>query len=158
MWLTATTTAGMCLSAECSMRHNVQTTVRYDSFQIKTTQHTVQRKQMELPEDLGRRAATRLLHEVHAGGCVDAHCQSFALLLMCLTPEDVSRLRTGPLSQFAVVSLRLFKEALGVEFKLRVATQESGDGGEDGVEVFDQSSVICSCLGIGYRNMARAST
>ena len=129
---------------------------------------------MELPEDLGKRSSALLLHEIHAGGCVDTSCQSFALLMMCLTPEDVSRIRLGPLSQYTIASLRLYKEALGVEFKLRVddnTEQQENDEEEDDYDYdeeeensfrrkrkFDQRTVICSCLGIGYRNMARAST
>merc|ERR1712194_165756 len=147
-------------------QHNAKDTVHsYDSFKINT-QQSLERRQMELPEDLGQRASTLLLHEIHAGGCVDSSCQSFALLMMCLTPEDVSRVRIGPLSQYAVVSLRLYKEALGVEFKLRVVEEKSGSSEDDGEDDFGgdgrrsraQKSVICSCLGIGYRNMARAST
>eukprot|EP00584_Thalassiosira_punctigera_P007045 CAMPEP_0172530234 /NCGR_PEP_ID=MMETSP1067-20121228/4026_1 /TAXON_ID=265564 ORGANISM="Thalassiosira punctigera, Strain Tpunct2005C2" /NCGR_SAMPLE_ID=MMETSP1067 /ASSEMBLY_ACC=CAM_ASM_000444 /LENGTH=436 /DNA_ID=CAMNT_0013314395 /DNA_START=120 /DNA_END=1430 /DNA_ORIENTATION=+ len=161
--LTATTTEGVCLSAECSMNHNVRDSNGGESFDGGVAQQALERRKMELPEDLGRRSATMLLHEIHAGGCVDAGCQSFALLMMCLAPEDVSRIRLGPLSQYAVVSLRLYKETFGVEFKLRVMEEEGAEEDEDG---FDddrrrnrsQKTVLCSCLGIGYRNMARAST
>merc|ERR1712165_217097 len=97
-----------------------------------------------LPEDLGVRAAAMLLDEVRKGGCIDTGAQSVALLLMCLGPEDVSRIRVGTLSQYSIVSLRLFKQAFNVEFKVK-ADQES-------------RTVILSCLGSGYRNMARAST
>eukprot|EP00580_Thalassiosira_gravida_P010740 CAMPEP_0201644916 /NCGR_PEP_ID=MMETSP0493-20130528/31064_1 /ASSEMBLY_ACC=CAM_ASM_000838 /TAXON_ID=420259 /ORGANISM="Thalassiosira gravida, Strain GMp14c1" /LENGTH=432 /DNA_ID=CAMNT_0048119731 /DNA_START=75 /DNA_END=1373 /DNA_ORIENTATION=+ len=158
--LTATTTEGVCLSSECSMNHNVQGSNDADR------EEPLERKQMELPEDLGTRSATLLLHEIHAGGCVDTSCQSFALIMMCLTPEDVSRIRLGPLSQYAVVSLRLYKEAFGVEFKLRVVEEgrsgseedEEDNFGDDGRRSRGQKTVVCSCLGIGYRNMARAST
>jgi len=158
--LTATTTEGICLASECSMNHNVSSDNNYHD-------QPIERKQMELPEDLGKRSATLLLHEIHAGGCIDTSCQSFALLMMCLTPEDVSRIRLGPLSQYTVVSLRLYKEALGVEFKLRVEEDRGhGNGDEDDSDEDDydgkgdrgQKTVVCSCLGIGYRNMARAST
>lgn len=162
--MTATTTEGVCLSTECSMNHNVQNKDSNNNFQ-----EPIERRQMELPEDLGKRSATLLLHEIFAGGCIDTSCQSFALLMMCLTPEDVSRIRLGPLSQYAVVSLRLYKEALGVEFKLRVEEESKrgkGDEEEDDEDNFGndrrrnsvQKTVVCSCLGIGYRNMARAST
>mmetsp|Transcript_609 Transcript_609/g.959 ORF Transcript_609/g.959 Transcript_609/m.959 type:complete len:446 (+) Transcript_609:119-1456(+) len=168
--LTATTTEGVCLSSECSMNHNVKGSNNEggDSFYDADDreEEPLQRKQMELPEDLGRRSAALLLHEIHAGGCVDAGCQSFALLMMCLTPEDVSRIRLGPLSPYAVVGLRLYKEAFGVEFKLRVVQEGRSGSEEDGEDAFGddgrrsrgQKTVVCSCLGIGYRNMARAST
>ena len=154
--LTATTTEGVCLAAECSMRHGGTTSLGDGG---------VERAKMELPEELGRRAATMLLHEVHAGGCVDTNCQALALMLMCLTPEDVSRIRLGPLSRYSIVALRLFKEAFGTEFKLRVeqdvatatGDDDSDSDGEAG-KYRGERTVICSCLGIGYRNMARAST
>lgn len=165
--LTATTTEGTCISAECSMNHNVNATAGSTISTINTSynEQPIERRKMELPEDLGKRSATLLLHEIYAGGCVDTSCQSFALLMMCLTPEDVSRIRLGPLSQYTISSLRLYKEALGVEFKLRV---EEEDGGGDDEDEDDESAderrrsgqktIICSCLGTGYRNMARAAT
>jgi RNA 3'-terminal phosphate cyclase-like protein len=97
-----------------------------------------------LPEDLGMKAAAMLLEEIQRGGCIDTGAQSLALLLMCLGPEDVSRIRVGTLSQYTIVSLRLFKKAFDVEFKVRA------DEGS--------RTVLLSCLGTGYRNMARAST
>ncbi len=97
-----------------------------------------------LPEDLGTRCAAMLLDEIRKGGCIDTGAQSIALLLMCLGPEDVSRIRIGTLSQYSIVSLRLFKKAFDVEFKVRPDKHTK--------------TVILSCLGSGYRNMARAST
>lgn len=97
-----------------------------------------------LPEDLGVKAAALLLDEIRKGGCIDTGAQSLALLFMCLGPEDVSRIRVGTLSQYTIVSLRLFKKAFDVEFKVR-ADEET-------------RTVLLSCFGTGYRNMARAST
>ena len=97
-----------------------------------------------LPEDLGVRCAAMLLDEIRKGGCIDSGAQSIAFLLMCLGPEDVSRIRVGTLTQYSIVTLRLLKKAFGVEFKVR-ADKES-------------KTVFLSCLGSGYRNMARAST
>lgn len=97
-----------------------------------------------LPEDLGMKASAMLLDEIRKGGCVDTGAQSMALLLMCLGPEDVSRIRVGTLSQYTIVSLRLFKTAFGVEFKVKAD--------------HDSRTVLLSCLGTGYRNMAKAST
>lgn len=99
----------------------------------------------ELPEDLGTRGAIALCEEVRRGGCVDSGgIQSLALVWMCLTPEDVSRIRLGTLTPYTIATLRLLKEAFGVEFKVQ-ADHET-------------KSVLLSCLGTGYRNMARAST
>lgn len=98
----------------------------------------------ELPEDLGKRGACMLLEEVRRGGCIDTSCQSLALLWMCLTPEDVSRIRVGTLSQYTVETLRLLKTTFDVEFKV--------------TPDMESKTVLMSCLGTGYRNMAKAST
>ena len=98
----------------------------------------------ELPEDLGQRGAAMLLEEIRRGGCIDTTAQSLVLLLMCLGPEDVARIRLGTLSQYTIQSLRLYKQVLGVEFKVKPD--------------HDTKTVIMSCLGTGYRNMAKAST
>eukprot|EP00592_Proboscia_alata_P023955 CAMPEP_0194447050 /NCGR_PEP_ID=MMETSP0176-20130528/128785_1 /TAXON_ID=216777 /ORGANISM="Proboscia alata, Strain PI-D3" /LENGTH=474 /DNA_ID=CAMNT_0039273855 /DNA_START=195 /DNA_END=1620 /DNA_ORIENTATION=- len=108
----------------------------------------------ELPEDLGQRAALHLLHEVQCGGCVDTTAQSLVLLLMCLTPEDVSRVRLGTLSPYSVLALRLFKEVFQVEFQ--ITTNQNKNSGDDTEET--DKTILMSCLGSGYRNMTKAST
>lgn len=162
--LTATTTSGVCLSAECSMEHHQQGSNSNNSNNnTASTSMVVDRHKMELPEELGQRSAIAILNEIQAGGCVDTYVQSFILLMMCLTPEDVSRVRLGELSPYTIVSLRLYKLAFGVEFKLRIDDTNDDNNDEDDNDSdrnVDNNSktVICSCLGIGYRNMARAST
>jgi RNA 3'-terminal phosphate cyclase-like protein len=123
--LTAETTTGVVMTAECCLDARPAT-------------------RRELPEDMGTRGAAMLLEEIRRGGCVDTGMQSLALLWMCLTPEDVSRIRVGTLSQYTIESMRLFKEALGVEFRVKPD--------------HDSKTVLLSCLGTGYRNMAKAST
>jgi len=123
--LAAESTTGVVMCAECCMDKS-------------------KARGVELPEDLGQRGAAILLEEIRKGGCIDTTAQSIALLLMCLGPEDVARIRVGTLSQYTIASLRLFKEAFNVEFKVK-ADHES-------------KTVLLSCLGSGYRNMARAST
>jgi RNA 3'-terminal phosphate cyclase-like protein len=125
MILTAESTTGVVVSAECCL----------GAAKIKNR---------ELPEDMGVRGAVALLEEIRRGGCIDTGMQSLALLWMCLTPEDVSRIRVGALSPYTIESLRLFKQALGVEFKVNADNETK--------------TVLLSCLGTGYRNMARAST
>ncbi|CAJ1923620.1 unnamed protein product [Cylindrotheca closterium] len=98
----------------------------------------------ELPEDLGQRGACLLLNEVQKGGCIDTSVQSLAFMWMTLTPEDVSRLRIGSLSPYSVETLRLLKKFFGIEFKLKADE--------------DSKTILMSCLGTGYRNMAKAST
>ncbi|XP_063900961.1 RNA 3'-terminal phosphate cyclase-like protein [Zophobas morio] len=59
------------------------------------------------PFDVGRTAARLLLEEIYRGGCVDTQSQSLALLLMALSPPDVSKIRIGKLSPHTVNLLRL---------------------------------------------------
>lgn len=98
----------------------------------------------ELPEDVGQRASALLLEEVRRGGCVDTVGQSLAVVLMALGPEDVGRLRCGPLSLHAIQTLRLVRDALGVTFKIRA---DEGTG-----------TVLLSCLGSGFKNYAKKVT
>lgn len=99
----------------------------------------------ETPEGLGQRGAALLLQEVQRGGVLDTTAQTTAFLWMCLTPEeDVSRVRIGTLSAYSIAALRLFKAALGVECKIKPD--------------LDTKTVLVSCVGTGYRNLARAST
>lgn len=135
--LKAETTTGCVLASECTLQQH-QSSKRFDGHRPPTA------ATRELPEDLGRRGACQLLEEVRRGGCVDTGAQPLALLWMCVTPEDVSRVRFGTLSQHAVETLRLLKLAFGVEFKIRPDPETK--------------TVLLSCLGTGYRNMARAST
>mmetsp|Transcript_39483 Transcript_39483/g.58008 ORF Transcript_39483/g.58008 Transcript_39483/m.58008 type:complete len:379 (-) Transcript_39483:124-1260(-) len=123
--LTGESTTGVVISAECCMDPD-------------------KARGAELPEDLGVRSAVLLLEEIRKGGCVDTCAQSIALLLMCLGPEDVARIRIGTISQYTIASLRLFKQAFDIEFKVKPD--------------HDTKTVFLSCLGSGYRNMAKAST
>jgi RNA 3'-terminal phosphate cyclase-like protein len=70
--------------------------------------------------------------------------QSLAFVLMSLGPEDVARVRVGTLSKYSIEALRLIKQMVGIEFKV-VPDEET-------------RTVLLSCLGSGYRNMAKAST
>jgi len=90
------------------------------------------------------KCAALLLEEIKHGGCVVSGAQSIALLLMCLGPEDVAKIRLGTLSKYTISSLRLLKKAFDVEFKVQ-ADENS-------------KTILLSCLGIGYRNVAKAST
>ena len=129
MILTAETTTGVTFTSEVSLR----------------TGSNEPQQGRELPEDLGVRGAVLLLQEVQRGGCIDTNIQSFILLLMCLCPEqDVCRIRIGPLSPNTIASLRLFQQAFGVTFKVQPDT--------------DTKTIIISGIGMGYKNMARAST
>ena len=98
----------------------------------------------QLPEDLGTACSELLLEEIARGGCVDSIHQPLTLLLMAFSPEDVSRVLTGPLTPTSVGLLRLLKEMLGIVFKLRTADEEG--------------HVLISCVGSGYKNISRKVT
>ncbi|KAL3911023.1 MAG: hypothetical protein SGILL_007449, partial [Bacillariaceae sp.] len=126
MVVSSESTSGVVLTAECCMDHN----------------NKKESRGLELPEDLGKRGACMLLEEIRRGGCIDTSCQSLAFLWMALTPEDVSRIRVGTLSQYSIQTLRLIKQAFDVEFKV--------------TPDMETKTVLLSCLGTGYRNMAKA--
>ncbi|EGG15129.1 RNA 3'-terminal phosphate cyclase family protein [Cavenderia fasciculata] len=95
----------------------------------------------EIPEDLGQRTANLLLEEILNGGCIDSNNQSLALLFMILCPEDVSKVRLGRLTPYTIEYIRHLKEFFGVTFKI-----EADD---------ETKTIIFTCLGIGYKNLAR---
>lgn len=94
-----------------------------------------------LPEDLGRKAALALALEVGARGVIDSSFQSFVVTMMAFTPEDVSRVRVGALSEHCVATLRDLKTSVGVVFKVAPDVDNGG--------------VVLSCLGVGYKNVNR---
>jgi RNA 3'-terminal phosphate cyclase-like protein len=133
--VTSESTTGVQLTAECCLSHHNA---------ARSQQRPENTRGKELPEDLGTRGAYLLLEEIRRGGCIDTASQSLAFLWMALTPEDVSRIRVGTLSQYSIETLRLLKTAFDVEFKV--------------TPDLDTKTVLMTCLGTGYRNMARAST
>lgn len=102
-----------------------------------------------LPEDLGTGAAQRLLYEIYLGGMTDSTSQSLAILCMALGQKDVSKLVTGPLSEYSIWFLRHLKEFFGVTFKLEnfVSDEEVSANGSEKVSL--------TCVGIGYTNISK---
>ena len=97
-----------------------------------------------LPEHLGLTCADGLLEQVVQGGAIDAANQPLVLTLMCLGPEDVSRIRLGAeLSPSAISTLRLLKDFLGVTFRIEV----DADG-----------SLLLACRGAGFKNTSQRVT
>ncbi|KAN0008839.1 hypothetical protein ACTFIU_009505 [Dictyostelium citrinum] len=135
--LVAETTTGCCLSAECMSNTGIATTEQQlQKQQQKSTSS-------ETPEDLGERTAYALLEEIFNGGCIDSHNQSLALLFMVLCPEDISKVRLGKITPYTIEFIRQLRDFFGVTFKIET----------------DQNSktVLFTCLGIGYKNMARST-
>lgn len=87
-------------------------------------------------------AAKLLLHEVGNGGTVDSANQGLVLTLAVLCPEDVSRIRLGKLTQQTVRLLRLLRDVFGVVYKIKADAESK--------------TLILSCMGIGYRNLAKS--
>ena len=127
----------------------------------------------ELPETVGEEGAGRLLDEIRKGGIIDSVHQPLILQMMVLTPEDVSKVRFGELSEQAVDTLRLLRDAFGVTFKIKDADddkgvnnenkrarrqEESEENEEEEEEVELGRTLFLSCLGTGYVNMARKAT
>ena len=96
-------------------------------------------------EDLGLLTATQLLHEILVGGCVDSSSQWLPLLLMALTPRNVSKIVLGRLTPFTMRVMRLIDQFLGVQFKISV-------------QEHPRYLVRLSCVGSGYKNLNRRVT
>ncbi|KCV72270.1 18S rRNA biogenesis protein RCL1 [Fonticula alba] len=95
----------------------------------------------EPPEELGLRVARLLYSAIDKGGICDALFQNLHLLLVTLSPEDVSRLRFGKLTPYTIQYLQDLKEFFGIVFKLK-ADNES-------------RTVLLSAMGIGFTNVHR---
>lgn len=94
-----------------------------------------------LPEEVGQHAARLLCEEIESGGFVDTAHQPMALLLMALGPEDVSRIRIGRISQYTIEWLQLLRDFFGVTMHIKP------DPGS--------KSLVVTCRGVGYSNVAR---
>lgn len=96
------------------------------------------------PEHFGEIVAQTLCEEVFQGGFISTSLQPFIFTLMTLCPEDVSKVRTGALTEFSIEILRSLQNFFGCTFKLN--------------ETKNGESVSCSCLGIGYKNFIRQAS
>lgn len=94
------------------------------------------------PEDIGRQAAYALLEEVARGGVVDTAHQGLLLMLCALGPEEVNEIRLGPLTPYAVSTLRHIRDFLNVQFSIKPEA--------------DSETVFLSCIGSGLKNRSKA--
>lgn len=109
-----------------------------------------------VPETLGLDAAKFLLEEIFRGGCVDSTSQSLALLLAALGPKDVSRVVTGPLTDYTINFLRHLKDFFEVIFKLeKFTTSEEGDDEDLNLGA---DKVLLTCVGVGFTNLSKRTT
>ena len=102
-----------------------------------------------IPEDVAQEATDALFQEIFHGGCADSSCQGLALLLMALGESDLSKIRLGPLSPFAIQLLRHMKELLKVTFKLDSQQEESQEKSERSLKI------VATCVGVGFTNLSK---
>ncbi|KAJ2725188.1 hypothetical protein GGI07_001450 [Coemansia sp. Benny D115] len=98
----------------------------------------------EAPEDIGRTAARMLLNEISRGGCFDSAHQWQALLFMVLGPEHASKTRIGKLTPFTIQYLRDIRSFFNITFKI---TPDA-----------ENNTVLMTCLGSGFTNVAKKTT
>jgi len=129
--LTAETTNGIMLSAECCNANLPD--------------------QRVVPEDVAKKAAHLLMEEIFRGGCCDSLSQSLTVVMMSLTPPDVSKNVSGPLSPYTVSCLRHLKDFTDITFKLDTYKDETLDHDED--LRLGTDKVMLTCVGLGYSNL-----
>ncbi len=100
--------------------------------------------EQRVPEDVGKEGACVLLEEVSKGGVVDSGHQGLLLLLCAVGPEEINEVRLGPLTPYAVKTLRHLKEFMGVQFSVR---PENSSG-----------TIFLSCIGAGVANSNKRLT
>ncbi|EPY43051.1 RNA 3'-terminal phosphate cyclase-like protein [Angomonas deanei] len=104
----------------------------------------------EAPEEVGQRAAYRLLDQLYEGGCVDSSHQLMVLLLMALSPDEVSTVRLGPLTRSGVSALVLMESFFGVSCAIK---QEDSFAGSH-----LPSSTLVTCIGSNLINVSKKSS
>eukprot|EP00126_Sphaerothecum_destruens_P015039 Sdes_comp8940_c0_seq1m360 len=93
-------------------------------------------------EEVGDIASRKLLHEISNEGCVATCAQWLALLYMVLCPEDVSKIKIGQrLLPYSVELLRNIQRFFGVVYKVKADS--------------DSGAIICTCVGAGFKNLAK---
>ncbi|KAF3783856.1 putative RNA 3'-terminal phosphate cyclase-like protein [Nymphaea thermarum] len=130
----AETTTGCLISAEASACYSGGYGV--DSIVGEESKHAP-----TPPEDLGVQAASLLLEEIKQGGVVDSTHQGLLFLLCALCPQDVSKVRVGKLSPYAVQTLRNIRDFLGVKFVIKADPATN--------------TVVLKCVGCGLKNLSR---
>ncbi|KAI9204732.1 RNA 3'-terminal phosphate cyclase domain-containing protein [Polychytrium aggregatum] len=140
--LVAESTTDVLLSSECAFQPRKRTLASSDTEDEagpNLSTHLANDYTFPTPEDLGVRTARLLLQEIRKRGCVDSVTQWLWLLMLALGPEDVSKIRTGPLTPFTIQYLRDIKTILGVTFKIKPDPETH--------------TVLLTCVGIGHVNL-----
>lgn len=117
----------------------------------------------ETPEDIGVRVARLLLETIARGGCVDSAHQWLPLLWMTFSPEDVGRVRMGPLEPRSIQYLRDLRTIAGVTMRLseeeeKKKSMDSEGAGGPGEQGGSGKRTLVTCVGIGYTNAGKKTT
>ncbi|KAJ9457350.1 putative RNA 3prime-terminal phosphate cyclase-like protein [Diplonema papillatum] len=97
-------------------------------------------------EDIGLAAAGLLLDQVKKGGNVDSHHQLFCLLLAAIAPDNVTRVRLGPLTPAGDAGLTLCRDFFSISFSTKKDTTYSYS-----------PTTIYSCIGASLTNVSKKS-
>lgn len=92
-----------------------------------------------IPENIGRETAKALLWEISKGGVVDSIHQSLILTMCALGLDELQQVRLGILTDYAIDTLRLINQVLGVKFFMKL----------------EENSILLSCVGAHVWNVAR---
>ena len=117
--LVAESTTGVLISVERTAGEADAVISSSSSSNSSSSSSSSSKGRPELPETVGEEGAYRLLEEIRKGGIIDSAHQPLVLMMMVVTPEDVSKVRFGELTDQAVRTLRLIREAFGVTFKIK---------------------------------------
>jgi len=113
-----------------------------------------------IPEDVGEKAATKLLDEIYNGGCLDTSAQCLATTFMTLCDKDASKFLFGPLSFYTVNTLRNLRLFFGQIFKIddwRKLIQQNATYKKEGkLRLGSSQKALLSCVGVGYYNINKA--
>ncbi|KAL4196595.1 hypothetical protein AMTRI_Chr04g184020 [Amborella trichopoda] len=143
--LVAETTSSCFISAEAS-------TCFFRDGDAKDMETSDEKPARMLPKDISIRATSLLLEEIKQGGVVDSTqlCLSLLMgmdflallfLLCALCPQDISKVRVGKLSPYAIQTLRHIRDFLGMKFNIMLDPSTN--------------SMVLTCLGCGLKNLLR---
>ncbi|KAK8377365.1 hypothetical protein O3P69_013774 [Scylla paramamosain] len=109
------------------------------------------------PEEIGEKAASRLLEEIWRGGCVDAIAQPLLLTFMALAPTDVSKAVLGPLTPYTMHFLRHLRDFFHVTFKIDEHKEEriAEDDSSLPERRTGAAKLVLTCIGVGYSNIGK---
>ncbi|MQL80330.1 hypothetical protein Taro_012755 [Colocasia esculenta] len=134
--LVAETTSGCLISADAA--------VCFTKEDMEHFEDSEEKPELSPPEDFGVQVASMLLGEIEQGGVVDSTHQGLLFLLCALCPQDVSKVRVGKLTPYAIETLRNIRDFLGVKFVINPEPTTN--------------TVMLKCVGCGLKNLSRKTS